>query len=117
VGLRALETLVDPALSAWSPQQSTAFRLVDVLLTGAVIARGSEGIHHLATVFENFMATAAARGKGCRGWPPGPRSSRAAADRRRPGRGREGLRGWRGRGHPRARARRGGRRGVGTAGA
>jgi hypothetical protein len=64
VGLRALETLVDPALSVWSAQQSAAFRLVDVLLTGGVIAGGSEGIHRLATVFENFMATAATRAKG-----------------------------------------------------
>ena len=64
VGLRALETLIDPVLSGWSHQQSVAFRLVDVLLTGGVIAGGSEGIHRLATVFESFMATAATRAKG-----------------------------------------------------
>lgn len=53
VGLRALETLVDP--SGWSVRQLTAFRMIDVVLTGGVIAGGSEGIHRVATVFENFM--------------------------------------------------------------
>src|SRR5262245_51955234 len=33
VGLRALETLIDPALNTWSAQQSAAFHLIDVGLT------------------------------------------------------------------------------------
>lgn len=64
VGCRALEVLVDPVLSGWSPAQGTAFRLVDVLLTGGVIAGGSEGIHRIATVFDNFMTATAKRAKG-----------------------------------------------------
>jgi hypothetical protein len=64
VGLRALETLIDPALSGWSASQGAAFRLVDVVLTGGVIAGGSEGIHRVATVFDNFMNTTAKRAKG-----------------------------------------------------
>jgi hypothetical protein len=63
VGVRALETLVDPALSGWSASQSAAFRLVDVLLTGGVIAGGSEGIHRIATVFDSFMSATAKRAK------------------------------------------------------
>jgi hypothetical protein len=64
VGLRGLETLIDPALNAWSARQSGAFHLVDVGLTGGVIAGGSEGIHRIATVFDNFMGAAARRAKG-----------------------------------------------------
>lgn len=63
VGLRALETLVDPALNGWSLRQAAAFRLVDVLLTGGVIAGGSEGIHRITTVFDNFMSATANRAK------------------------------------------------------
>jgi hypothetical protein len=63
VGLRALETFIDPALSGWSANQSAAFRLVDVLLTGGVIAGGSEGIHRIATVFDNFLSSTARRAK------------------------------------------------------
>jgi hypothetical protein len=64
VGLRALETLIDPALSGWSAGQGAAFRLVDVVLTGGVIAGGSEGVHRIATVFDNFMNATAKRAKG-----------------------------------------------------
>ena len=63
VGLRALEMLIDPALSGWSANQATAFRLVDSLLTGGVIAGGSEGIHRIASVFDNILNTAAKRAK------------------------------------------------------
>ena len=63
VGLRALEMLIDPALSGWSSSQAAAFRLVDSVLTGGVIAGGSEGIHRIASVFDNFMTAAAKRAK------------------------------------------------------
>jgi hypothetical protein len=63
VGLRALQTLIDPALNAWSTTQSAAFHLVDVALTGGVIAGGSEGIHRIVTVFDNFMNATAKRAK------------------------------------------------------
>ena len=64
VGCRALEVLVDPSLQDWSAVQGNAFRLVDVMLTGGVIAGGSEGIHRIATVFDNFMSATAKRAKG-----------------------------------------------------
>ncbi|MGH7391519.1 MAG: hypothetical protein ACREM3_18970, partial [Candidatus Rokuibacteriota bacterium] len=63
VGVRALGLLVDPSLNG-SPAQAAAFRLVDGLLTGGVIAGGSEGIHRVATVFDNFMSATARRAKG-----------------------------------------------------
>lgn len=63
VGCRALEVLVDPSVRQWSSAQVTAFRLVDVVLTGGVIAGGSEGIHRIATVFDNFMGATAKRAK------------------------------------------------------
>jgi hypothetical protein len=63
VGCRALEVLVDPSVQQWSGAQVTAFRLVDVVLTGGVIAGGSEGIHRIATVFDNFMSATAKRAK------------------------------------------------------
>jgi hypothetical protein len=66
VGIRCLEALIQPAVSAWSPTQNAAFRVVDGLLTGGVIAGGSEGIHRVASVFDNFMSTAAARAKSGR---------------------------------------------------
>jgi hypothetical protein len=64
VGCRALEALLGPSLADWSVAQGTAFRLVDVVLTGGVIAGGSEGIHRVATVFDNFMTATAKRAKG-----------------------------------------------------
>jgi hypothetical protein len=64
VGLRALETLIDPAANGWSVGgQGMAFRLVDVLLTGGVIAGGSEGIHRVAAVCDNFRNATAKRAK------------------------------------------------------
>jgi hypothetical protein len=64
VGVRALGTLIDPGQSGLSAHQLPAFRFVDVLLTGGVIAGGSEGIHKVATLFDSFMSAAARRARG-----------------------------------------------------
>jgi hypothetical protein len=69
VGFRALGALIDPALldpqvTTWSARQLAAVNVVDVILTGGVIAGGSEGIHRLATVFDNFMTSTAKLAKG-----------------------------------------------------
>jgi hypothetical protein len=61
VGVHALDALV--TLSGSDSAHGTAFHLVDGLLTGGVIAGGSEGIHRLATVFDNFMTSTAKRAK------------------------------------------------------
>jgi len=64
-GLRTLQALVDPeALSRLPKTQVVVFHLVDVLLTGGLIAGGSEGIHKLTQVYSNFMEATAQRAKG-----------------------------------------------------
>ena len=60
VGIRTLESMVDRnALTEISRLQSLVFRLVDVLLTGGVIAGGSEGIHKIANIYNAFTERAA----------------------------------------------------------
>ncbi len=56
VGIRTLNQIIDPlVLEQLSDSQTLAFRLVDVFLTGGIIAGGSEGIHKIAQVYTNFM--------------------------------------------------------------
>lgn len=54
VGFRTAEALV-VSIEDLSPIQSLFFIWTDVLLTGGVIAGGSEGIHKIANVYGNFM--------------------------------------------------------------
>ena len=62
IGVRTLETFaLTTSLTSLSPIQTTAFRLVDVLLTGGLIAGGSEGIHKLTQVYTSFMDASAKR--------------------------------------------------------
>jgi hypothetical protein len=62
VGVRSLQTLVDgAALSTASHAQVIGFHLIDVLLTGGLIAGGSEGIHKITQVFTNYMEISAKR--------------------------------------------------------
>lgn len=53
IGFRTLESLVD--ISTFVPIQITLFRWIDVILTGCVIAGGSDGIHQITSVFTSFM--------------------------------------------------------------
>ena len=56
VGVRTLQTLVDSAsLQSLGKFQRDAFLLLDVFLTGGLIAGGSEGIHKLTQVYSDFM--------------------------------------------------------------
>jgi hypothetical protein len=56
VGVRTLQTLVDTAsLQSLGTYQRDAFLLLDVFLTGGLIAGGSEGIHKLTQVYSDFM--------------------------------------------------------------
>lgn len=69
VGFRALGAFIDPTLldpehTALASRQLAALNVVDVALTGGVIAGGSEGVHRLATVFDNFMTSTARLAKG-----------------------------------------------------
>lgn len=64
VGIRALEGLLAPgSLQTAAMGQSIAFRAVDVLMTGGVIAGGSEAIHKLIQLFTAFMEATTKRVK------------------------------------------------------
>ena len=64
VGFRALETLVSPAeIAKLSEYQSLGFRIMDVLLTGALISGGTEGVHQVTNIFGNFLNTTAEKAK------------------------------------------------------
>ena len=65
VGVRTLQTFADPIASqGLSRVQAVVFRIVDVLLTGGLIAGGSEGIHKIANIYNAFTEKAANKGKG-----------------------------------------------------
>ncbi|MBE9050203.1 hypothetical protein IQ243_07205 [Nostocales cyanobacterium LEGE 11386] len=53
IGIRSIEPLI--VININSPIQIVIFRCLDALLTGGVIAGGSEGIHKLIQVFINFI--------------------------------------------------------------
>lgn len=55
IGFRVLRTLIDTAsLDGLGPLQNSAFDFVDIVLTGAVLAGGSDGIHKLIEVYRKF---------------------------------------------------------------
>jgi hypothetical protein len=65
LGVRALQLFVDPAAFAnLSLAQQRLFAMGDVLLTGAAIGGGADGMHKLVSVFTNFMDAAARRAQG-----------------------------------------------------
>lgn len=53
IGIRSIEPLV--IMDSDNPMQVIIFRCLDALLTGGLIAGGSEGIHKLIKVFTDFM--------------------------------------------------------------
>ena len=56
LGVRGLEPLLDAAKFKELPDfQEGMFEVVDVLLTGCLLAGGSDGIHKLITVFTNWF--------------------------------------------------------------
>lgn len=62
VGVRALHTFVDTEVLDSLPWlQTVAFNLMDICLTGGLIAGGSEGIHKLTQVFTNFFESSSQR--------------------------------------------------------
>ena len=64
VGVRALESLMDPSeIDQLSHYQAFGFHLMDVLLTGALIAGGTEGIQQVSKVFGNFVKTSPGQAK------------------------------------------------------
>lgn len=65
LGVRALGLFVDPAVFRSLPRiQQQWFNGADVILTGAVLGGGSDGLHKLVSVFTNFLDATAQRAKG-----------------------------------------------------
>ena len=65
IGFRALQTIVEPtAWSAITGNQKMTFNLVDILITGGLIAGGSDGIHKVMQVYSTFMDTSNEKRKG-----------------------------------------------------
>jgi len=56
IGFRVLRTLIDPTTLAADSVQLWVFDFVDIVLTGAVLAGGSDGIHKLIEVYRRFTA-------------------------------------------------------------
>lgn len=57
-GVRAFASIVNAL-----PAGNWLFPIVDVVVTGAVLAGGSEGVHKMVNVFSNFMEALADRAK------------------------------------------------------
>lgn len=65
LGVRVLGSFVDPAVfDALSGLQQRLFSTVDVLLTGALLGGGADGLHKLVRVFTTFMDSTAELAKG-----------------------------------------------------
>jgi len=60
IGLRALASLFELRLPDGNPAlgglQASVFQAVDILLTGALLAGGSDGLHTLVTLWRDWMA-------------------------------------------------------------
>lgn len=55
VGLRALEVFVDTSkVSPAYPNQLAFFRIIDILITGGLLAGGSDGIHKVTKLLDTF---------------------------------------------------------------
>jgi hypothetical protein len=64
VGIRAFEIFVDAAhFETISSTQQSVFHIVDVIVTGAVIGGGADGLHKVIQVFTNFMESTAQKVK------------------------------------------------------
>jgi hypothetical protein len=63
VGIRALQSLIEPIINGKTEGMNVFFQMIDVFLTGGVVAGGSEGIHKLAKVYNTFMDTTAKKVK------------------------------------------------------
>jgi hypothetical protein len=64
LGIRSLELLVDPAVFSALPEaQRRLFNVADVLLTGAILGGGADGLHKLVSAFTNFVDSTAQQAK------------------------------------------------------
>lgn len=62
LGVRALELVTDDAIFATlNDAQRSWFQVIDVLLTGALLAGGADGLHKLVSVFTDSLDTLRAK--------------------------------------------------------
>lgn len=62
LGVRVLEQLVDAdMLAALAEWQQRSFAVLDVLITGALLAGGADGLHKVVATFTTFMEQSAER--------------------------------------------------------
>jgi len=65
VGLRSLNIFFTPdSLKQMNQNQKMLFAGVDVLLTGALLAGGSDGLHKITEVYTSFMNSTAKKARG-----------------------------------------------------
>ena len=64
VGIRGLQFIAEPqAFSKLSAGQNAIFVVIDVILTGALLAGGADGLHKVVSVFTSFMDQTANKSK------------------------------------------------------
>jgi hypothetical protein len=64
IGFRVLATLVDPgSYAGMGYKQKNFFEFVDILMTGGLLAGGSDGIHKIMDLYRVFMEGSSARVK------------------------------------------------------
>ncbi|NIM16772.1 MAG: hypothetical protein GTO45_32685 [Candidatus Aminicenantes bacterium] len=64
IGFRVLATLVDPgSYTGMEDKQKNFFDFVDILMTGGLLAGGSDGIHKIMDLYRVFMEGSSARVK------------------------------------------------------
>lgn len=65
MGVRVLGQFIDPSVFAeLGGAQRQGFQLLDILLTGAALAGGSDGLHQLIETFTGFLESSKERVKG-----------------------------------------------------
>ena len=64
IGVRFIRSLIDPlSFNEMSAVQENVFNFIDVLLTGGLLAGGSDGIHKIIDLYRVFMETSAKKSK------------------------------------------------------
>jgi hypothetical protein len=65
IGVRSLDCLLDKEVFSGLPVfQQKAFQFIDILLTGGVLAGGSDSIHKIFDVYTTYMHTSSSKAAG-----------------------------------------------------
>lgn len=63
VGIRTLGSIIDISMIEDNNAQVFAFGIVDIVLTGGLLAGGSDGIHKISELFRNFFESQSAQAR------------------------------------------------------